>query len=150
MSGVGLSRHYLPRMLKRDCGRIVFISSESGVHIPPDMIPYGFRKAAQLAIGRGLAETTAGTGVAVNSVLPGATWVQTQSDRPERLAIAEKRPVAELRKETFTVRKTSSLLRRYTTPEEVANLVCYVCSPASVGTNGASLRVDGGIVRNYI
>ncbi len=86
----------------------------------------------------------------MNSVLPGPTWVRTRSNRLARLAVAEGRPVAELRNETFTVRKTSSLSRRYTTPEEGANLICYVCSPASVGTNGASRRVDGGIVRNYI
>ncbi len=150
MSGVRLARHYLPAMLQEDWGRIVFVSSESGVHIPPDMIPYGFSKAAQLAIGRGLAETTGGTGVTVNSVLPGPTWVETQSDRLQRLAQAERRTVDELKRETFTVRKTSSLLGRYSTPEEVANLICYVCSPASTATNGASLRVDGGIVRNYI
>ncbi len=150
MSGVRLSRHYLEPMVAGNWGRIVFISSESGVHIPPDMIPYGFSKAAQLAIGRGLAETTRGTGVTINSVLPGPTWVETQSNRLARLAETEGRPVDELKKETFTMRKTSSLLGRYTTPEEVANLICYVCSPASVGTNGASLRVDGGIIRNYI
>ena len=150
MSGVRLSRHYLPGMLKRDWGPIVFVSSESGVHIPPDMIPYGFSKAALLAVGRVLVETTGATGVTVNSVLRGSTWVQSQSDRLERLAVAEKRPVAALRNETFTVGKTSSLLRRYVAPEEVANLICYVCSPTSVGTNVASLRVDGGHVRNYI
>lgn len=150
MSGVRLARHYLPAMRRRDWGRIVFVSSESGVHIPPDMIPYGFSKAAQLAIGRGLAETTGGTGVTVNSVLPGPTWVETQAERLRQLARNEGRSVDELKRETFTVRKTSSLLGRYTTPEEVANLICYVCSPASAATNGASLRADGGIVRNYI
>ena len=114
------------------------------------MIPYGFSKAAQLAMGRGLAETPGDTGVMVNSRLPGPTWVETQSERLRQLARNEGRSVDGPKRETFTVRKTSSLLGRYTTLEEVADLICYVCSPTSVTTNGASLRADGGIVRNYI
>ena len=118
--------------------------------IPPEMIHYGFSKAAQLAIGRGLAETTAGSGVTVNSVLPGPTWVETQEERMGRRAEEQNRTVADLQEDTFRLRRTSSLLRRYATAEEVANLICYVCSEASSATNGASLRVDGGVVRTYI
>ncbi len=150
MSGVRLARQYLPAMRRKDWGRIVFVSSESGVFIPPEMIHYGFTKAAQLAIGRGLAETTAGTGVTVNSVLPGPTWVETQEQRLGKRAKNENRTLAEVQGDTFRFRRTSSLLRRYATAEEVANLICYVCSKASSATNGASLRVDGGIVRTYI
>lgn len=150
MSGVRLSRHYLPGMMARDWGRVVFVSSESGVFIPPDMIHYGFSKAAQLAVSRGLAETTAGSGVTVNSVLPGPTWVETNAARVAQRAADEGRTVEEAKADVFESRRPSSLLRRYAEPEEVANLVCYVCSPASSATNGAALRVDGGIVKTYI
>ncbi len=150
MSGVRMARHYLPGMRRKNWGRIVFISSESGVFIPPEMIHYGFTKAAQLAIGRGLAETTTGTGVTINSVLPGPTWVETQEQRLGQRSKDESRTVEDLQSDTFRLRRTSSLLRRYATADEVANLVCYVCSKASSATNGASLRVDGGIVRTYI
>lgn len=150
MSGVRLSRHYLPGMMERDWGRVVFVSSESGVFIPPDMIHYGFSKAAQLAVSRGLAETTAGSGVTVNSVLPGPTWVETNAARVAQRAADEGRTVEEAKADVFERRRPSSLLRRYAEPEEVANLVCYVCSPASSATNGAALRVDGGIVKTYI
>lgn len=150
MSGVRLARHYLPGMIARDWGRMVFVSSESGVFIPPEMIHYGFSKAGQLAVSRGLAETTAGTGVTVNSVLPGPTWVETNAGRIAQRAADQGRTVAEVKEDVFNLRRPSSLLRRYAEPEEVANLICYVCSPASSATNGAALRVDGGIVRTYI
>lgn len=150
MSGVRLARQYLPAMRRKDWGRVVFISSESGVFIPPEMIHYGFTKAAQLAIGRGLAETTAGTGVTVNSVLPGPTWVETSEERLGKRAKDENRSIEDLQGDTFRLRRTSSLLQRYATVDEVANLICYVCSKASSATNGASLRVDGGVVRTYI
>ena len=150
MSGVRMARHYLPAMRRKDWGRVVFVSSESGVFIPPEMIHYGFTKAAQLAIGRGLAETTAGTGVTVNSVLPGPTWVETQEERLAKRAQDEGRTIEEVQGDTFRLRRTSSLLRRYATVDEVANMICYVCSKASSATNGASLRVDGGVVRTYI
>ncbi len=150
MSGVRLSRHYLPRMKEKGWGRIVFISSESGVFIPPEMIHYGFTKAAQLAIARGLAETTPGTNVTVNSVLPGPTMVETQGERLAKRSSDENRSLEDVKADTFNIRRKSSLLKRYATVNEVANLICYVCSPASSATNGASLRVDGGIVRTYI
>lgn len=149
MSGVRLTRHYLARMLAtRDWGRVVFVSSESGVRIPAEMVHYGFSKAAQLTIARGAAELTAGTGITVNSVLPGPTWVEMQQPRLEARAKALGISVEEVKSRTFTERRPTSLLRRYATAEEVANLICYVCSKASSATNGAALRVDGGVVTN--
>ena len=147
LSGVRLSRHHLPRMLKRDWGRIVFVSSESGVQIPSEMIHYGMTKTAQIAIARGMAETTAGTGVTVNSVLPGPTNLEGVATFVSRLA--EQRGVSfeEMEREFFRSARPSSLLQRFITPGEVANLIAYVCSPASSATNGAALRVDGGVVR---
>lgn len=150
MSGVRMARHYLPGMIERDWGRMIFVSSESGAVIPPEMIAYGFSKAAQLAIARGLAETTAGTNVTVNSILPGPTWVETHDERMAKRAADEGRSVEEIKRDVFKFRRSSSLLQRYATPEEVANMICYVCSPASSATNGASLRVEGGIVRSYV
>lgn len=149
MSGVRLTRHYLKNMLdERDWGRVVFVSSESGVFIPKEMVHYGFSKSAQLTIARGAAETTKGTNVTVNSVMPGPTWVEMQPVRLGARAKAQGTTVEELAARTFTERRPASLLQRYATPEEVANLICYVCSKASSATNGAALRVDGGIVTN--
>ena len=149
MSGVRLTRHYLKNMLdQRDWGRVVFVSSESGVFIPKEMVHYGFSKSAQLTIARGAAETTKGTNVTVNSVMPGPTWVEMQPVRLEARAKAQGTTVEDLAAKTFTERRPASLLQRYATPEEVANLICYVCSKASSATNGAALRVDGGIVTN--
>ena len=148
MSGVRLTRHYLKRMLERDWGRVVFVSSESGVYVPKEMVHYGFSKAAQLFIARGAAEQTKGTNVTVNSVMPGPTWVEMA---PVRLAARAKgmgTTVDDLVKRTFTERRPASLLQRYAEPEEIANLICYVCSKASSATNGAALRADGGIVTN--
>jgi NAD(P)-dependent dehydrogenase (short-subunit alcohol dehydrogenase family) len=145
MSGVRLSRLYLPAMKERNWGRVVFISSESGIQIPPDMIHYGMTKTAQLAISRGLAETCAGTAVTVNAVLPGPTL----SDG-NKAAIARRapgRPFGEVEKEFFEKIRPTSLLKRYATVDEVASLVAYVCSPLASATNGAALRVEGGVVR---
>jgi len=145
MSGVRLSRTYLPGMKRRNWGRIVFISSESGIQIPDNMIHYGMTKTAQLAISRGLAETCVGTQVTVNAVLPGPTL----SDG-NKAAIAKRapgRPFPEFEKEFFEKVRPSSLLKRYATPEEVASMVAYVCSPLASATNGAALRVEGGVVR---
>jgi len=145
MSGVRLSRAYLAGMKQRNWGRIVFISSESGIQIPDNMIHYGMTKTAQLAISRGLAETCAGTGVTVNAVLPGPTL----SDG-NKAAIAKRapgRPFAEVEKEFFEKVRPSSLLKRYAMPEEVATMVAYVVSPLASATNGAALRVEGGVVR---
>jgi len=149
MSGVRLTRHYLKRMLDhRDWGRVVFVSSESGVYIPKEMVHYGFSKSAQLVIARGAAELTKGTNVTVNSVMPGPTWVEMAPVRLAARAEAAGTTVDDLVSRTFTERRPASLLQRYAMPEEVANLICYVCSKASSATNGAALRVDGGIVTN--
>jgi NAD(P)-dependent dehydrogenase (short-subunit alcohol dehydrogenase family) len=145
MSGVRLSRAYLPGMKQRNWGRIVFISSESGIQIPPDMVHYGMTKSAQLSISRGLAENCAGTGVTVNAVLPGPTL--TEGNRRNIAKRAPGRPFDEVEKEFFQVYRPTSLLKRYAMPEEVATLVAYVCSPLSAATNGAALRVDGGVVK---
>ncbi len=148
MSGVRMTRHYLKRMLDKDWGRVVFVSSESGIFIPKEMVHYGFSKSAQLVIARGAAEQTKGSNVTVNSVLPGPTWVEMA---PTRLAARAKgmgTTVDDLVARTFTERRPASLLQRYAKPEEVANLICYLCSKASSATNGAALRVDGGIVTN--
>jgi len=148
MSGVRLSRHYLPLMKKKNWGRVVFISSESGINIPAEMIHYGMTKTAQLAIARGLAETTAGTGVTVNSVLPGPTDSEGASKFVEQAAKAQGVDRAQIEKQFFERVRPSSLLQRFATTAEVAALVTFVCSPLSSATNGAALRVDGGVVRS--
>lgn len=148
MSGVRLARHYLPGMLERNRGRVVFISSESGLNIPSEMIHYGVTKTAQLALARGLAETTAGTAVTVNAVLPGPTASEGVATFVGQMAAAEGVSFEEMEKRFFRTARPSSLLQRFATPEEVANLVVYVCSDAASATNGASLRVDGGVVRS--
>jgi NAD(P)-dependent dehydrogenase (short-subunit alcohol dehydrogenase family) len=145
MSGVRLSRAYLPGMKQRNWGRIVFISSESGIQIPHDMVHYGMTKSAQLAISRGLAEGCAGTSVTVNAVLPGPTL--TEGNRAGIAKRAPGRPFPEVEKEFFQVMRPTSLLKRYAQPEEVAPLIAYVCSPLSAMTNGAALRVEGGVVK---
>lgn len=145
LSGVRLSRSYLPGMKKRNWGRIVFISSESGIQIPTEMIHYGMTKTAQLAVSRGLAETCAGTGVTVNAVLPGPTRSAGVDEFVSQLSGGK--PFAEFEREFFTTVRPTSLLRRFATTDEVASLVAYVCSPLASATNGAALRVDGGVVR---
>lgn len=146
MSGVRLSRAYLPRMKTKNWGRIVFISSESGVQIPVEMIHYGVTKTAQISLARGLAESCAGTGVTVNSVLPGPTKSEGVSDFVQKLS--GDKPFDVIEKEFFETVRPTSLLKRFATTEEVANMVVYVCSEASSATNGAALRVDGGVVRS--
>jgi NAD(P)-dependent dehydrogenase (short-subunit alcohol dehydrogenase family) len=150
MSGVRLSRHYFPRMKQRNWGRIVFVSSESGINIPAEMIHYGMTKSAQISIARGLAETTSATGVTVNSVLPGPTTSEGVAGFVDQIAKDRGVPVAEVEREFFQTTRPSSLLKRFIHPEEVANLVAYVCSPLSSATNGAALRVEGGCVRSMI
>jgi NAD(P)-dependent dehydrogenase (short-subunit alcohol dehydrogenase family) len=147
MSGVRLARHYLPRMLHRGSGRIVFVSSESALQIPVEMIHYGMTKTAQLAIARGLAERTKGTGITVNSVLPGPTGSEGVKEFVRRLAAQRGVSVEEQEREFFATARPSSLLARFATPEEVANMIVYVSSAAASATNGAALRVDGGVIR---
>ncbi len=150
LSGVRLSRHYLPLMMKRNWGRIVFISSESAVQIPAEMIQYGMTKTAQLAISRGLAETTAGTAVTVNAVLAGPTSSEGAQEFVNRMAASQKKTTAEIEQEFFRSMRPTSLLRRFTRPDEVAAMVTFVCSPRSSATNGAALRADGGVVRSIL
>ncbi len=150
MSGVRLSRHYLPEMKAMNWGRIIFISSESAINIPVEMIHYGVTKTMQLALARGLAETTAGTAVTVNSVLAGPT----RSDGVEKFVdqIAHSRGIerSSVEKEFFATVRPSSLIKRFASIEEVASLVIFMASPLSSATNGAALRVDGGVIRSII
>jgi NAD(P)-dependent dehydrogenase (short-subunit alcohol dehydrogenase family) len=146
LSGVRLSRAYFAGMKQRNWGRIVFISSESGLQIPAEMIHYGVTKTAQIALARGLAELTAGTAVTVNSVLPGPTRSDGVDEFVKKLSGGQ--PFAEFEKTFFEQVRPTSLLRRFATTDEVANLVTYVCSPLSSATNGAALRVDGGVVKS--
>ena len=148
MSGVRLSRFYFPKMLQRNWGRIVFISSESALQTPAEMVHYGMTKTAQLAVSRGLAELTAGTAVTVNSVLPGPTASEGVKTFVDQLATERGKSSKDFEKEFFTAGRPSSLLKRFEQPEEVANLVAYVCSPLASATNGAALRVDGGVVKS--
>jgi NAD(P)-dependent dehydrogenase (short-subunit alcohol dehydrogenase family) len=145
MSGVRLSRAYLGGMKQRNWGRVIFISSETAIQIPDNMIHYGMSKVAQLAISRGLAESCVGTEVTVNAILPGPTL--THGNKAAIAKRAPGRPFPEVEKEFFEKIRPSSLLKRYAQPEEVATLIAYVCSPLSSATNGAALRVDGGVVR---
>lgn len=150
LSGIRLSRLYLPAMLKQNWGRIMFISSESGIQIPVEMVHYGMTKTAQLAVARGIAESVAGTGVTVNSILPGPTRSEGVETFVESMAKQQQKSPEQLEKEFFQTARPSSLIKRFATTEEVANLVAYVASSLSSATNGASLRVDGGVVRSII
>jgi NAD(P)-dependent dehydrogenase (short-subunit alcohol dehydrogenase family) len=147
LSGARLARLYFPRMLERNWGRIIFISSESGYQIPAEMIHYGMTKAAQIAVARGLAELTAGSGVTVNSVLPGPTRSRGVGDFVTEMAAAAGQSAMQVEQDFFRTARPTSLLKRFATPEEVAALVSYVASPVSSATNGAALRVDGGVIK---
>ena len=147
MSGVRLARHYLAGMLKRNWGRILFISSESGVQIPAEMVHYGVTKTAQIAVARGIAESVVGTGVTSNSILAGPTESEGVGNFVEAIARQENKSKAEIEKEFFQNVRPSSLLKRFATPDEVAAMATYVASELSSATNGAALRVDGGVVR---
>lgn len=148
MSGVRLARLCLPAMKKANWGRILFISSESGVQIPAEMIHYGVSKTAQIAVARGLAEAVAGTGITVNSVLPGPTKSRGVGDFVETLAKEDGKSFAEFEKEFFNKVRPTSLIKRFATPEEVAALVVYLASPLASATTGAAMRVDGGVVKS--
>jgi len=147
MSGVRMSRHYLPGMVARGWGRVVFISSESAVNIPKEMIDYGMTKTAQLAISRGLAESVAGTGVTVNAVLPGPTRSESLIGWMTGMAEAKGITVGEAEAQFLRTMRPTSLINRFSTTDEVANMVVYVCSEQACATSGAALRVDGGVVR---
>ena len=147
MSGVRLTCHYLPGMRQRDWGRIVFVSSESALQIPVEMIHYGMTKTAQIAIARGIAESLAGSGVTVNSVLPGPTKSEGVGEFITRLAESKGIDAASAEREFFATGRPSSIIQRFASPEEVAAMIAYVCSAKASATTGAALRVDGGVVR---
>jgi NAD(P)-dependent dehydrogenase (short-subunit alcohol dehydrogenase family) len=148
MSGIRMSRHYLPAMVKRGWGRIVFISSESALNIPAEMIHYGMTKTAQLAISRGLAESVAGSGVTVNAVLPGPTRSDGVLDFFGKMAKEAGVPQAQMEKDFIAQHRPTSVIKRLADVEEVANMVVYVCSQQASATTGAALHVDGGVLRN--
>ena len=148
LSGVRLSRHYLAGMRKRNWGRILFISSESGLQIPVEMVHYGMTKTAQLAIARGIAETTAGTNVTVNAVLPGPTESEGVGQFVEGLAAQKKMSREAVEKDFFQHMRPTSLLQRFERPDEIAAVVTFVASPLASGINGAAVRVEGGVVRS--
>jgi NAD(P)-dependent dehydrogenase (short-subunit alcohol dehydrogenase family) len=150
MSGVRLSRHYLPRMRFNDWGRILFISSESAVNIPVEMIHYGVTKTMQVALARGLAETTAGTGVTVNSVLAGPTRSEGVEGFIKNMARSREVTTAQVEEDFFKNVRPSSLLQRFTSTAEVASMVTYLSSPLAAATNGAAIRVEGGVVRSIL
>jgi NAD(P)-dependent dehydrogenase (short-subunit alcohol dehydrogenase family) len=147
MSGVRLARHYFPGMLKKNWGRILFISSESGVQIPAEMVHYGMTKTAQIAVARGIAESVAGTGVTVNSILAGPTESEGVGAFVEAMAKQQNKSKTEVEKEFFEHVRPSSLLKRFATVDEIAAMATYVASELSSATNGAALRVDGGVIR---
>src|ERR1700738_5054133 len=148
LSGVRLSRFYLPQMIQKNWGRIVFISSESAINTPVEMVHYGLTKTAQLALARGLAESTAGTGVTVNSVLPGPTRSEGVEGFLQDMAKGQGTDAARVEAEFFRTVRPSSLLKRFETPEEVAAMVVYVCSPRASATNGSAVRGGGGAGRS--
>jgi NAD(P)-dependent dehydrogenase (short-subunit alcohol dehydrogenase family) len=150
LSGVRLSRFYLPQMLQKNWGRIVFISSESAINTPVEMVHYGVTKTAQLALARGLAESTAGTAVTVNSVLAGPTRSEGVERMVQDVTKGQVTDAASFEAEFFRTVRPSSLLKRFETPEEVAAMVVYVCSARASATNGSALRVDGGVVRSIV
>ena len=150
MSGVRLSRGWLPGMKAAGWGRIIFISSESAVNIPVEMIHYGVTKTMQVALARGLAETTAGTGVTVNSVLAGPTRSEGVDNFVADMARSKSVSEAEIEKEFFRSIRPSSLLQRFASVDEVAAMVAFLASPLSSATNGAALRADGGVVRSIL
>jgi len=150
LGGIRLSRHYLPRMFSKDWGRIIFISSEAAAETHPDMIHYGVTKTGQLVVSRGLAETTKGTRVTVNSVLPGPTRSEAIVDYLQGLASDPNVPPAQAEKEFFDKYRPTSLLQRMAEGSEVASLVAYLASPLAAATNGAAIRAEGGILRNLL
>ncbi|QQO21425.1 SDR family oxidoreductase [Bradyrhizobium diazoefficiens] len=147
MSGVRMTRHYLPRMAKKGWGRIVFVSSESAVNIPKEMLDYGMTKTAQLAVSRGLAEAAAGTGVTVNAVLPGPTRSEILGHFMAKQAEANGITQEEAERGFLKAKRPTTLIQRFASTDEVANMIVYACSEQASATTGAALRVDGGVVR---
>jgi NAD(P)-dependent dehydrogenase (short-subunit alcohol dehydrogenase family) len=147
MSGVRLSRHYLSGMLKKNWGRILFISSESAVQIPAEMVHYGMTKTAQVAVARGIAESVAGTGITVNSILAGPTESEGVGGFVDAIAKQQNKSKEQVEKEFFEIGRPSSLLKRFATVDEVAAMAIYAASARASATNGAALRVDGGVIK---
>jgi NAD(P)-dependent dehydrogenase (short-subunit alcohol dehydrogenase family) len=150
LSGVRLARAYLPGMLKKNWGRIIFISSESAQQIPAEMIHYGMTKTAQIAVARGLAESVAGSGVTVNSILAGPTVSEGVGNFVESMAKERNASKEEVEKQFFATVRPSSLLKRFETPEEVAAVVVFVASGRSIAINGAAVRAEGGVIRSIL
>lgn len=150
MSGIRLSRAYFDNMIAKNWGRIIFISSESALQIPAEMIHYGMTKTAQLAIARGLAEMTKGTNVTVNSVLPGPTLSEGVGGFIEQLAKDQQKTEEEVKKEFFQTMRPTSLVQRFLTPDEVASMVTFLASPLAAATNGAAIRAEGGVVKTAV
>jgi len=148
LSGVRLSSAYLDKMIEKNWGRIIFISSESALQIPEEMIHYGVTKTAQIAVARGLAELTKGTGVTVNSVLPGPTFSEGAGAFIKDMAAKGGKTVQEMEAQFFRTARPTSILQRFTTPDEIANTVAYFASELSSATNGAAIRTDGGVVKS--
>lgn len=150
LSGVRLSRVYFPKMLSKNWGRIIFISSESAIQIPSEMIHYGTTKTAQLAVARGLAELTKNTNVTVNSVLPGPTLSEGVGGFIEELSKSQNKSKKEVEKDFFTHMRPTSIIQRFAAPDEIANMVVYLCSTLASATNGAALRVEGGVLKGVV
>ncbi|WP_207424373.1 SDR family NAD(P)-dependent oxidoreductase [Desertivirga brevis] len=150
MSGIRLSRHLLPKMLERNRGRIIFITSESGIKIPANMIPYAMTKTAMLSISRGLAELTRNTNVTVNAVVGGPTYSEGVADAVEGIATMQGSSVLDVKKHLIATISPTSLIQRFIEPEEISSLVAYLASPLSSATNGAALRADGGVLTGIL
>jgi NAD(P)-dependent dehydrogenase (short-subunit alcohol dehydrogenase family) len=150
MSGIRLSRHYFPEMLKKNWGRIIFISSESGVFIPEEMIHYGMSKTAQIAVSRGMAEMTKGTNVTVNSILAGPTMSKGVKGFIEDLSKSGNKSIKEVENDFFNNMRPTSIIQRFASTEEVADTVAYYSSPLASATNGAAIRVEGGLIKSIL
>lgn len=150
LSGIRLSRHYFPQMIQKNWGRIIFISSESAINIPEEMIHYGMTKTAQLAVARGLAELTKGTNVTVNAVLPGPTKSEGVAEFINNLAKQQNKTSQETEIDFFKTARPTSIIQRFASPAEIANMIVYISSPLSAATNGAAIRADGGVVKTII
>jgi len=150
MSGIRLSRAYFDKMLKKNWGRIIFISSESAMQIPAEMIHYGMTKSAQLAISRGLAELTKGTNVTVNAVLPGPTMSEGVGGFIENLAKGQNKTIEQVEEDFFKTMRPTSIIQRFLTTDEIANMVTYLASPLAAATNGAAIRAEGGLLKTMV
>jgi len=150
LSGVRLTRHYLPEMLRRNWGRVIFISSESGQQIPSEMVHYGMTKTAQIAVARGVAESVAGTGVTVNSILAGPTASEGVGNFLQSMALAQGVSPKQVEREFFEKVRPSSLLKRFETTEEVAAVVAFVASSQAAAIHGAAIAAEGGVIRSIL